>query len=86
MSEIVNSRMADLGKIREQIQADISKNWGIPRAIELTPGSNFLQLVCTSLGSTFKKDSGDSVRLAKFLRPDGIDKFFKELLNDVTKV
>lgn len=59
--------------LQNKIEAEVNDNWSLAKAIELAPGALILDSVCKNLGSTFKKESGDSAKLASYMLKENID-------------
>jgi len=61
------------------------QNWE-ENAILRAPGALILDAVAKRFGVNFRKDSGDSARLARFVRSTAVPKELKQLLEDIAEV
>jgi putative ATP-dependent endonuclease of OLD family len=81
--EKINVRMSNLeGEIAE-IELHISTNWNLEKAIQLVPGELLIQEICKTLGCSFHKARGDSVKLAKHMTKFNIPKQISDIFNSI---
>jgi len=80
----LQNRLETLPAEREKATASLQDDWPV-RAQELAPGSEILKKVATAFGSHFRKEIGDSAKIAKHLRPEDIPAELRNLLNDISR-
>lgn len=79
----LNARLNHLEEVEAQVAADLDRDWAV-NMLALVPGSCLLQRVAHRLGGKFSKQDGDSVRLARVMRPQDIAHELRTLLQTVT--
>jgi hypothetical protein len=70
---------------RARITAEVDQNWDA-NAILRAPGALILDAVAKRFGVRFRKDSGDSARLARLMRSNAVPEELKRLLEEVAEV
>jgi putative ATP-dependent endonuclease of OLD family len=76
--EVQNTRDR-LGDIERSAEEEITKEWET-RKLDLVPGDLLLDEVCRRFGVRFRKERGDSARLAGLLREDEIHEDLKRII------
>lgn len=82
--EKITERLSDLEKNVMDVEAQIAAGWNFEKAVQLVPGELFLQEICKTLGCSFQKSRGDSVKLAKHLRKLKMPKQINDIFNAIT--
>lgn len=81
----IDSRLEILSMEIEKIQQQIKAGWDFEKAIHLVPGELLLNEICKTLGCSFQKAHGDSVRLARYIDKSKIPKQIGEILSVISK-
>jgi len=70
---------------RTRIAAEVDQNWDANARFQ-APGALILDAVAKRFGVRFRKDSGDSARLARLMRTNTVAEELKRLLQEVAEV
>jgi hypothetical protein len=62
-----------------RVQADVDARWSL-EAEKMVPGELALDRVAQSFGVRFRKDNGDSEKLARLIPPKGVNSEIRALL------
>ncbi len=77
--EGLNARIASVEGERAEVQADVDARWSL-EAERMVPGELALDRVAQSFGVRFRKDNGDSEKLARLIPPKGVNSEIRTLL------
>ncbi len=80
----IEARKADLLAITSAIEEECAADWDT-HARTNSPGSVILEQVFKSFGCDFKKENGDSARLARLMPPDAIAAEIRDLLESLSR-
>lgn len=80
----LNRRLAELGKEKDCIQEKIDERWDAD-GVNLVPGTLVLEKVADAFGVKFKKDKGDSEKLAALTPENSVPHDIKDLLDEITE-
>lgn len=81
----IDARIKSLAEEEERIGQEVTHGWSQEKAISMVPGSHLIDTVCRALGSTFDKQGGDSLKLARLLPASAIPVQIRSMLHDITK-
>jgi sRNA-binding carbon storage regulator CsrA len=76
----LEERLKSFNEVRANVEDRVLKDWNVNKALEFAPGALFLDRVCKRFGSTFKKESGDSVKLARHMDTGDVPDEILEML------
>ncbi len=80
--EELKRRILTLEENQRQAVTELEKSWP-GHALEIAPGALILAKAAQGFGVTFRKDAGDSVRIARLMSPSSIATELKMLLEDI---
>jgi putative ATP-dependent endonuclease of the OLD family len=81
---LLTERLEGLGAATAAVEAEVSAAWAT-KSLDLAPGTLVLERVAKRYGVKFSKANGDSDRLARHLRADGVPDALKNILKEVTR-
>lgn len=79
----LQERLGAVASEQDRIHKELSVDWGVEKAIRVAPGALLLDRVCRELGCTFKKQEGDSVKLARHFPERSVPEQIRRLLQAI---
>jgi putative ATP-dependent endonuclease of the OLD family len=79
----LQDRLAAAETVEKDIRAEVAKVWP-DQALDITPGSIILDIALQKYGVRFKKDDGDSARLAGHLDEEDVPSEIRQLLEEIS--
>ena len=80
----IEGRIGRMSGEQARIEQEVTKNWNLEKALSLVPGSHLLDAICRRLGSTFDKQGGDSLKLARHVPSSAIPSQIRSMLEQIT--
>ena len=82
--EKIDCRLESLQAEIEKIQREVDAGWNLDKAIQLVPGELLLNEICQTLGCSFQKSYGDSVKLARHMKKSKMPSQIIEIFRAIT--
>jgi len=83
--EEIEGRLARLTNEIEVIEGKIASGWNFEKAVQLVPGELLLNEICRTLGCSFQKAHGDSVKLARHFARAQMPRQLTDIFNAITE-